>query len=1016
MKKYYKERFTPRIRRTMVNAASVTLLLALTACGGSGDSGDDGGQGGDVIPGGGGIFGTGIQLDGTVSSQYQLASNSVEFKRQSGETGSESVRTNGTFAASEVPGSGAVLLRTSIVNGEPLYALAVPGEAERVNQNIHSYSDLVARNWFASNGQDIDAAFNGSGELSPVPTATTLRSLEQSVTQIYSGVQDDYDLGGSNIFNDEFVANGSGIDGFLVNNPVIINNGTINIFFVDPSTNVQSQAASGLNVNNNLLDVDTQNPTAPSDVRALPAASNEILVVWNPATDNVAVTHYDIYRNGELVGTTAFQVFSDIPLTAGTQYTYTVVAVDSSGNESDESLAATAETLGQPDSEAPLAATNFSLQPALGSISLSWSHPNNDDVASYTIRRSVGTGALSDYLASTSLSVTDANVVGGTEYCYQVVALDGSANESAPTEVLCTTTEGEAITGTQPPVVDQPEVMDPAMFDAPLVDVTGMACTAEIEERIIEDNTTLEAGCYLVTTGDLVVQEDANLTLNPGVVLKFGANRELEVQSGGSLTAEGTASNPIVLTAIDPTPGFWQGVEYRFANSSRNRLKYVQIEYGGSGNSTQSNLEITASTSSPSRLSISNSTLRHSAGYGFDAERGSVIDEFTSVQIIENDSALLLDPNDLGSMTAPLLIAGNGSDEFELTLATIEEAITLADYGVPYRVPGMNVRASVEITANTVVRVASGQGITVEGNSGGSLKITGTPEQPVIVTGVDPSSGSWDGINYRFSNSANNVITNAVIEYGGSGSNGANIELTSTTSSPSRIALNNVSLNNALNFGFAFGSGSIISGFDGVISSGNGATGRVALSSVGGLSGSAALTGNTLDQISVTGSAMNNEQAWVTHDVPYFIEDGIIAAAGLTLSPGSTLIFDSGQELRLQENGYLNAQGLAAAPITFTGAETIAGYWEGLIFRFSGSTLNVLDNVVVQYAGVGPVANNGNVEMVCTTSSPARLSISNAQILDSSSWGMFLSPNGCDLTLGANVTFARNASGDINVP
>jgi len=1009
MKKYLTEKLAPRTRKLMVRAASITLLVALTSCGGDSGGGDP-----EDDPGGG-IFGTGIQLDGTVSSQYALASNTVEYKRQSGESGSEAVRSNGTFAASGIPGTGAVLLRTEIANGEKLYAMAVPGEAESINQNIHSYSDLVARNWFASNGQDIDAVFNSSGAVSTVPTAPTLRSLEQSVSQIYSGVQGDYNLDGVNIFNDEYVANGSGIDGFVINNPVIINNGTINIYFVDPSTNAQSQAATDLSVDNNLLDADTQNPTAPTSVRALPAASNEILVVWDPASDNVAVTRYDIYRNGELAGSTAYQVFSDIPLTAGTQYTYTVVAIDSSGNQSSESQAVTAETLGQPDTDAPLAPTNFTLQTSVGSISLNWSHPANDDVASYIISRGVGTGALSEYLSSSSLTMTDANVVGGTQYCYQVVAVDASANESAATETLCTTTEGQTTVVPTEPEVQNPPTTDPAAVDAPMVDVSATACTTELESYTINTDTTLEAGCYLVDSSLNI--RDGNLTLKPGVILKFAASRILYVNQGASLTAEGTAANPIVFTAVDPTPGFWGGIQFTYSNSSRNKLKYVQVEYAGSGSGDQANVELIATSSSPSRVSISNSTLQHSSDYGFIAPTGTLVDEFASMRIAQNEAAMLLTPNLIGALSAPISITGNQLNEIELTSTAIVTPVTFLDLGVPYRVPGMNVSDSVEFAANTIFKVESGKTINVQGSStGGSLKITGTPERPVVVTGVDPTAGSWGGISYNYSNSANNVISNAVIEYGGSGNDGANVDATSTPSSPTRIAFNNVTLRNALNYGFAIDRGSIVSGFDSVVSSGNGAPGRVNADLVGSLSGSTALTGNTVDQIIVTGSGMSTEQTWPLHDVPYFMEDGISVSGGLTLTPGTRLIFDSGTELSVQRDAYLKAVGLPSAAIVFTGGEAVNGYWKGIHYQYTPSAQNILDHTIVEYGGQGTAASDGNIEMNCTGSSPARLQVSNTQITDSSSWGIELDANGCDLTLGANVTFARNASGDVETP
>jgi len=426
-----------RVTRKVSRATAIALLVSLAAC--SSDSSDD-----DNDDNGDGIFGTGIIVNGTVSTQYALSQDSVEFKRQSGEKGTETLRSNSTFAASEMQGTGAVLLRTTTSTGNSLYALALPNANTEITQNIHSYSDLVARNWFASNGQDINAVFTGTSALTAVPTSAELRKLQDNVSQIYVGVQNDYNFQGANIFSDQYAADGTGIDEFLESNPVIINNGVINIYFIDPSTNTQSLVTSDLNVDSSLLISDTENPSTPNEIRALPAATNEIIVLWDPALDNIAVSRYDVYRDGALLESTPYPVFSDKSITSGIEYSYFVIAVDSSGNQSSASTAVTAQTLAIPDTTPPTAPTNLMLVPAVGSIAVSWAQAD-DDVASFTVSRSQGTGALTEYLLVTSPSMADLNVVNGTQYCYQVTAVDGSGNRSMPSEASCAIAGGEVV-------------------------------------------------------------------------------------------------------------------------------------------------------------------------------------------------------------------------------------------------------------------------------------------------------------------------------------------------------------------------------------------------------------------------------------------------------------------------------------------------------------------------------------------------------------------------------------------
>jgi hypothetical protein len=78
---------------------------------------------------------------------------------------------------------------------------------------------------------------------------------------------------------------------------------------------------------------------------ATAASSTQIDLTWSASTDNVAVDHYAIYRNGAQVGTSTVTHFSDVGLTPSTQYTYTVEAFDAANNRSGESTPATATTL-----------------------------------------------------------------------------------------------------------------------------------------------------------------------------------------------------------------------------------------------------------------------------------------------------------------------------------------------------------------------------------------------------------------------------------------------------------------------------------------------------------------------------------------------------------------------------------------------------------------------------------------------------------------------------------------------
>jgi hypothetical protein len=83
---------------------------------------------------------------------------------------------------------------------------------------------------------------------------------------------------------------------------------------------------------------DTTPPTAPPTFTAK-ARRRRVKLAWLPATDNVGVVAYLIYRDGALATQTTGLKFRDRGLTQGVTYSYTVTAKDAAGNESAANVA-----------------------------------------------------------------------------------------------------------------------------------------------------------------------------------------------------------------------------------------------------------------------------------------------------------------------------------------------------------------------------------------------------------------------------------------------------------------------------------------------------------------------------------------------------------------------------------------------------------------------------------------------------------------------------------------------------
>ncbi|MET3770150.1 hypothetical protein ABIB15_002857 [Marisediminicola sp. UYEF4] len=80
--------------------------------------------------------------------------------------------------------------------------------------------------------------------------------------------------------------------------------------------------------------LDSTSPTTPGAPVASATTATGTSIVWLPSSDNVAVTGYDVYRDGLLRATVAGTAFTDSGLTAATTYRYTIVARDAAGNVS----------------------------------------------------------------------------------------------------------------------------------------------------------------------------------------------------------------------------------------------------------------------------------------------------------------------------------------------------------------------------------------------------------------------------------------------------------------------------------------------------------------------------------------------------------------------------------------------------------------------------------------------------------------------------------------------------------
>lgn len=184
------------------------------------------------------------------------------------------------------------------------------------------------------------------------------------------------------------------------------------------------------------LTVDTTPPTFQGALSASNLTDRSLSIAWQPASDDVRVAGYQIFRNGTLVGSGSGLQFNDSGLSPSTTYRYEVLAFDAAGNQSARSPALDVTTRA-PDTVAPGApGTPVAGTRTASSIALSWAAASdNYGVLDYRLFRN---GALAATVSGTSH--TDTNLQSSTAYSYSVRARDAAGNESAASGTLATST------------------------------------------------------------------------------------------------------------------------------------------------------------------------------------------------------------------------------------------------------------------------------------------------------------------------------------------------------------------------------------------------------------------------------------------------------------------------------------------------------------------------------------------------------------------------------------------------
>jgi chitodextrinase len=198
--------------------------------------------------------------------------------------------------------------------------------------------------------------------------------------------------------------------------------------------------------------------TPPANVTGLAptAGSGQVTLTWADPADNdlasleITFTPTATGIDQPIIVAKGAQSQIVRGLAAGTEYTFTVIAVDASGNKN--TGATTKATPPAPDTTPPANVTGLDATPGNGQATLTWTTPTDNDLASLEITFTPAvTGIDQPITVAKSLqSQVVTGLANGTEYTFTVIAVDASGNKNTGATVKATPRE-DLVNDTTPP-------------------------------------------------------------------------------------------------------------------------------------------------------------------------------------------------------------------------------------------------------------------------------------------------------------------------------------------------------------------------------------------------------------------------------------------------------------------------------------------------------------------------------------------------------------------------------------
>jgi len=513
---------------------------------------------------------------------------------------------------------------------------------------------------------------------------------------------------------------------------------------------------------------------------------------------------------------------------------------------------------------------------------------------------------------------------------------------------------------------------------------------------------------------DCILTIKAEVNIQPGVVIAFGADAGIIVGTDGHLNAVGTSSNKITFRGKEPSKGYWRGVQFE-SNTINNELTHVVIQDAGLEDIAWYSYALTSLMIYDGQISLNNLTIQNGAGHGITIYKEATVREYNDVTITtHNKEPLFISSqkvSDLDGVNSDY--TGNTENNILVYPDAINgEAIWTAN-NIPYKLMSDDVldvieEWTVEAGVEIVVEADGGIGVTGEG----SMALNGTESAPIIIRGEEAAKGYWRGVHVG-TNSIKNELNYAQISDAGSEYvYWYSYILTTLLAHEGALKINNSTFSNGAGYGITMYNDATVSEFsNNRITTHDEEAMYIHSNRIGNLDGLGSdYSGNDKDFILVDGVSIDDDFTWTKTNVPYLIDGDVIDInAGVEIEAGTQIVFKENTGLGVIGDGSLDVQGTSSDKVEMRGQNDIADFWLGILYDTNSSN-NRMTHVDIDGAGAGYVYWWGYADANINVTEGS-LVVEDCQISRSGGWGIYIHDGAtCDMD---NNTFAGNTSGDV---